>query len=64
MPFQPSLMFAGKAGAYPSEALLKGLYPQNLDKLEKTYLGQTLHLITNIRKLLSYKRIYSLLFVS
>jgi hypothetical protein len=37
MPFQPSLMFAGKAGAYPSEALFKGHYRQNLDKLEKTY---------------------------
>ncbi len=31
--FQPSLMFAGKAGAYPSEALL----------------GRLLALITNIR---------------
>ncbi len=46
-PFQPSLMFVGKPGAYPSGA------PQVLQSRlgYKGLPGKTLHLITEIRKL-------------
>jgi hypothetical protein len=40
-------MFAGKAGAYPSE----GPYPQMLDLAGKACQRPTLKLITNIREL-------------
>ncbi len=44
---QPSIMFASKAGAYPSEARA---YPQTLGFGGKVYQGQIIQLITNIHK--------------
>ncbi len=50
-PSQPSLMFACKASANPSEAPSRLYYSQTLDQDAKAYQGQTLKLFTNICKL-------------
>jgi hypothetical protein len=54
-PFQPNLMFAGKAGAKPRKATFiystQRSYPQTLDLAGKACHVQTLKLIMKIRKL-------------
>ncbi len=57
-PFRPSLMFACKAGAYPSEAPFQDRLlasPQTLDQAGKACQGQTLQLFTKICKLRTKK---------
>ncbi len=62
-PFQPSLMFADKARAYPSEPTLRYSsnradswpYPETLDLAGKACQEQTLQLMTKICKLWTKK---------